>query len=702
MENAYNEDHAKELIMHYPDIAEQLILRTYTARLMGADPDLILHGGGGSSVKLRQTNVLGEDQEILFVTAGSADLANIEPQDFIALDLVGLQKFRRLEQLDPVEMDRQLQIRKLRPCFLNPPDESFLHAFLPHRHIDHAHADSILILTNQPEAPKMVRDVLGAKIAVLPYTMSGLLLAKAAAAQYDEQPDLEAIVIINHGIFTFGEDAQASYSRMIDYVNRAETFITSRIKDKLRVPAQSDITPSAADKSSAAAFAQLVRGACTHEGPEARLDRFRVEFRNAPDLLKASLAADAQTLCDSGVLTPEQVTLTKNRYIYIGSLPDQFEDTRALLKGKIDKFAQEYHRCWQAQSKIEAADRYVPDPYPRVFLVRGLGLFTLGFSHREAEAAADIAEHTIRAKLRAAAVGAYVPIAAPHIFEMACRRRHPENGSQDRPALLRGQVALITGAGGAIGCGIADRLLRADAAVVLSDIDESRLQKAFTVLRDRYPAGEMECIPFDVTNFQSVATAYAEISRRLGGLDIVVPNAGIAHVAAIEDLDPRKLDQVIAVNLKGTFNTIKAAIPVFKRQDTGGNVVVISSKNVFDPGAAFGAYSAAKAGAHQIARIAALELAPLGVRVNMINPDAVFGDEKVSSNLWDLVGPDRMKSRGLDFEGLQEYYRNRNLLKAKVLAEHVGNAVVFFASNQTPTTGASLPVDGGIPAAFPR
>jgi NAD(P)-dependent dehydrogenase (short-subunit alcohol dehydrogenase family) len=173
-------------------------------------------------------------------------------------------------------------------------------------------------------------------------------------------------------------------------------------------------------------------------------------------------------------------------------------------------------------------------------------------------------------------------------------------------------------------------------------------------------------------------------------------------VAKIEDLDPKKLDQVIAVNLKGTFNTIKASIPVFKRQATGGNVVVISSKNVFDPGAAFGAYSASKAGAHQMSKIAALELAALGVRVNMINPDAVFGDAEVSSKLWDLVGPDRMKSRGLDYEGLKEYYRNRNLLKARVLPEHVGNAVVFFASERTPTTGAALPVDGGIPAAFPR
>jgi len=199
-----------------------------------------------------------------------------------------------------------------------------------------------------------------------------------------------------------------------------------------------------------------------------------------------------------------------------------------------------------------------------------------------------------------------------------------------------------------------------------------------------------------------VEKAFIEISRRLGGLDLIVPNAGIAHVARIEELDPQKFEQVMAVNLRGIFHVIKASIPIFKRQGTGGNIVVISSKNVFDPGAAFGAYSASKAGAHQISKIAALELAELGVRVNLLNPDAIFGDEEIPSQLWELVGPERMKSRGLDPQGLREYYRQRNLLKVQVTGEHVGNAVVFFASEGTPTTGATLPVDGGVPAAFPR
>jgi NAD(P)-dependent dehydrogenase (short-subunit alcohol dehydrogenase family) len=269
-------------------------------------------------------------------------------------------------------------------------------------------------------------------------------------------------------------------------------------------------------------------------------------------------------------------------------------------------------------------------------------------------------------------------------------------------ALLQGQVALITGAAGAIGFGIARQLLNNGSVVVLTDIHQDRLENARSLLRAEFGGERIQSLTFDVTDYPSVEKAFQEICRRVGGIDLVVPNAGVAYVARLEDLDPAQLDRVVAVNLKGTFNVIKAAIPIFKRQGTGGNIVVISSKNVFDPGPAFGAYSASKAGAHQLSKIAAIELADIGVRVNMVNPDAVFGDEKVCSGLWELVGPERMKSRGLDPEGLKAYYCQRSLLKKEVLPEHVGNAVVFFASDQTPTTGATLPVDSGIPGAFPR
>nr|MDA8165548.1 SDR family oxidoreductase [Desulfobacteraceae bacterium] len=250
--------------------------------------------------------------------------------------------------------------------------------------------------------------------------------------------------------------------------------------------------------------------------------------------------------------------------------------------------------------------------------------------------------------------------------------------------------------------GIGRQLLAAGARVVLSDIDPGRLGQVSAKLAARFGAQMVISLVMDVTDEADVARGMAEIVHRTGGLDILVPNAGIAHVATLAELAAADFRKVIDVNLMGVYQVVRAAVPLFRRQKTGGSVVINSSKNVFDPGAAFGAYSASKAGAHQLGKIAALELAPLGVRVNMINADAIFADEETPSGLWEVVGPDRMRARNLDPAGLREYYRQRNLLKTEVTADDVGRAVVFFASGQTPTTGATLPVDGGIPAAFPR
>lgn len=703
MKSAYNKVDAEIIFKKYPDISQELALRIYTSQLMGSNPHLVLHGGGNTSVKLRQKNILGEEQDVLFVKGSGVDLADITPEGFLELDLAFLIKLRMVKNLNDEEMESQLEIHKLHRSPLNPSVEALLHAFLPAKYIDHTHADSILILTNQSEGADLIRQALGPRVAVLPYTMSGLPLAKAVAAQYEKRPDLEAIVIINHGIFTFGEEAITSYERMIDVVDRAEKYVNQRIQGTSLITPRTDIKIATDEKSLAARLAQIIRGSCAHQGPDGKLRHLIVEYRDTPELLNVSLSQEAPALCDSGVITPDHVTRTKNKIAYLDYVPEPDDSLKEKVRQIIEDYVKNYRHYFQEQVQAKGLDRKELDPFPRVFLVAGLGLLTLGFSRKEAKIAADIAEHALYAKARAEVLGNYVPITNSHVFDMEYWSLQQRKLSHILPLPpLQGQVALITGAGGAIGLGIADRLLAAGSAVVLSDIDESGTQKARSILKKRHENAEIEIIPFDVTDYHSVETAFDEISRRLGGVDIVVPNAGIAHVAKIEDLDPLKLDLVISVNLKGTFNTIKASIPVFRRQNTGGNIVVISSKNVFDPGAAFGAYSASKAGAHQISKIAALELAEIGVRVNMVNPDAVFGDEEISSKLWDLVGPDRMRSRGLDYDGLKEYYRNRNLLKAQVLAEHVGNVVVFFAADLTPTTGASFPVDGGIAAAFPR
>ena len=702
MEMLYTEKDAEALTAAYADCPRELALRVYTSRLFGGDPGLVLHGGGNTSVKIKQNNVVGEEIDVLFVKGSGRDLADIEPQGFAGLALDPLRKLRRLESLSDEEMENQLLINRISSRAPSPSVEALLHAFLPHKYVDHTHADAVLVLTNRKHGEEIVKEALGSEVAVLPYAVSGLPLAKAVIEHYESRPEIEAIVILNHGIFTFAGNAGTSYERMIAYVGRAEAYIEERIRDKpLTTPRPGLASPGEFD-AALARTNQVIRGTCAHRAPDGGLRRFHVESRCAPDLVEASLSKEAESICRSGVLTPDHATRTKNRMAYVESIPESDDNLKRVVGGAVDAFKEDYHRYFQEQVKAKGIEREELDPYPRLFLVASLGLVALGLTREQARIAADIGEHTVRAKLRAGALGEYLAVSDSHVFDMEYWSLQQKKLGGPPSTLLQGQVALITGAGGAIGFGVAERLLAAGAAVAISDIDESGLEKVRSILAERYGSDRIASIPFDVTDYRSTEKAFEEAGRRLGGVDIVVPNAGIAHVARIEDLDPEILDEVVAVNLKGTFNVIKASIPVFRRQGTGGNIVVVSSKNVFDPGASFGAYSASKAGAHQISKIAALELAELGVRVNMVNPDAVFGDEKVSSKLWDLVGPERMKSRGLDADGLREYYRRRNLLKERVLAEHVGNAVIFFAGDQTPTTGATLPVDGGIPSAFPR
>ncbi len=705
MNTNYNDIEAKEFIQKYSDVPEELALRVYTSRLIGKESDLVLHGGGNTSVKLKMANILGDEQDILYVKGSGEDMAIIEPQGFTGLDLNYIQRFRTLESLTDEDMENQLKIRKIDPYSPDPSVEAILHAFLPHKYIDHTHADSILILTNQKNGQEVVKQALGPKVAVIPYIKSGFPLAIGVIESFENNPDAEAIVVLNHGIFTFGNDAKTSYKQMIDYVSRAESYIDLKLETrnlKLELAGSSAAIPGSDFNKKAARLVQAVRGACAHQGPDGKLRRFYTEIRRTPDIIEVSLSKNAKEICRSGVLTPDHAIRTKNQALYIDQIPENDDDLAKIVNKSINTYKSEYDQYFENHVKAQGIDKVKLDPFPRTVLVPGMGIVALGFTRKAVRIAADISEHTIRAKYIANAVGDYDPIPGSHVFDMEYwSLQQKKLGKADIPP-LQGQTAIVTGAGGAIGFGIADRLMNAGAVVVLADIDEQRLETVRSILAQRYGKTQAETIVFDVTQYDAVEKAYEEISLRTGGIDIVVPNAGLAHVAKIETLDPGKFNQLIAVNLTGTFNVIKASIPIYKRQGTGGNIVLISTINVFKPGAAFGAYSASKAGAHQMAKIAALEMAELGVRVNMINPDAVFGDEAVSSKLWDVVGPDRMKSRGLDPEGLKEYYRQRNLLKASVFAEHVGNAVVFFASDLTPTTGATIPVDGGVSEAFPR
>ena len=694
MENRYEDQEARRYIDKYGEVAADLAIRVYTSRLIGAETELVLHGGGNTSVKTSITNILGEKIEVICVKGSGWDLGDIEPQGLPALDLEYLRKLRVLEDLSDEEMVNQFRTHLLDASSPTPSIETLVHAFLPHKFIDHTHADAIVTLTNQPDAERLLRESLGEKIAVLPFIMPGFPLALAMADLCEKNPEAEAIILMNHGIFTFGEEGRIAYERMIDYVSRAEEYIAKQYSPTkaapVPVPDLDLVLP-------------LLRGALSQADNGNSPAHFSLDLRDGDEIVAALARADAKQLLVSGVLTPDHVIRTKNYPLYLDFTGLAAEDDIAVAIGKaIEAYQQQYISYFDEQVRAKKVDKVRLDSMPRVILIRGLGLIGVGANPKSAGIAADIAEHTVLAKLQAAAVGSFRELEEHFIFDMEYWSLEQAKLGKGSALPLQGRAALVTGGGGAIAMGIARQLLKAGARVYLSDIDEGRLRTSCAKLAERFGPAMVRSLLMDVTTGDSVAAGLAQIVRENGGLDILVPNAGVAHVARLEDLDEEKFDLVLNVNLKGVFQVIKAAVPLFRRQGMGGSIIINSSKNVFDPGAAFGAYSSSKAGAHQLGKIAALELAELGVRVNMINADAIFDDEGVSSGLWDVIGPDRMKSRNLDPQGLKEYYRQRNLLKTTVTADHVGRAVVFFASEQTPTTGATLPVDGGIAAAFPR
>jgi rhamnulose-1-phosphate aldolase/alcohol dehydrogenase len=714
MESRWSDREAAEYVDRFaPTAGKELALRVYTSRLIGRDPDLVMHGGGNTSLKGKVKTLVGDEVDAIFVKGSGWDLDAIEPPGLPAVDLAHLRRLRALRELSDEEMVNQLRIHLFDAGAPTPSVETLLHVFLPHRFIDHTHADVALVLTNQPraEAEAMVRDSFGPRWAVVPYIMPGFALAKLAAEVYERDPSVEGLVLLNHGLFTFADDARTAYERMIAGVDRAEKFVAKRAKTRTTVamPGARAALEGALDatRSATRRFAPVLRGALADPvgggtTPGDRMWRRWVIEHRASDAILAALARpDAADLTVRGPLTPDHVIRTKGPGLFLAGLPEDEGALRGALDEAIARYRAAYDDYFEANKSRARGKVTKLDTLPRVMLVPGVGILAAGRTKKDARIAADIAEHTVVAKASANDVGRYTALADGDLFDMEYWSLEQAKLGKAKEAPLAGQVALVTGAAGAIGFGICRKLIEAGAHVAVSDLDDARVRDT---VKDLDPKGSGVAMPLvmDVTDEGSVAAGFGELCRIYGGLDVLVLNAGIAHVSAIADTDPAAFRKVVEVNLVGYFLVLREAIAVLKRQGTGGNVIVNSSKNVFAPGADFGAYSASKAGAHQLGKVAALELAAAGVRVNMVNADAVFGDGRRPSGLWQEVGPARAKSRGLDPEKLQSYYRDRNLLKATITPEHVGNAVVFFASNLTPTTGATLPVDGGVVDAFPR
>lgn len=681
-----------------PDLA----LRVYTSRLIGADTNLVLHGGGNTSVKIPVTTIFGDEIVAVFVKGSGSDLRAIEPEGFTPLNRAGLARLRSLEALPEDEMAHQLRIHQLRAAAPAPSVETLVHAFVAQRFVDHSHPSPLLCLSNQPGGVDLLREAVGEEIPILAYTRPGFPLAQEVARVLEAHPDAAGVAVAKHGLFTFGDDARTAYERHLRIVERCEQFLAARRPKRVLTPQYRLEAPAA---ELAARVAPVLRGLVVERcgSDDGQWRRFVIDWRGEEDVLAFVNSAEAAALAATGPLTPDYVVRTKPFALYVaGPRWDDAGGLRQQLRQAVEEFGRRYQAYVGAYRRPADGSTASLDALPRVAFLPGAGVFGLGRSKQEARIAADITVHGLPVKAVAHAMGGYESASAAHLCEMEYWSLQQAKFGRPAERPLERQVVLITGAGGAVGYGIARVCAEAGAHVVLTDIDSARLAHVAERIEQAHGTGTARAIAMNVTDPASVRAGFAEACRCYGGVDVVVANAGVAHVAPVAELSPGDLARVMAVNFTGTFLTIQEGVRVLRAQGLGGNIVINSSKNVFGPGKDFGAYSASKAAGHQLGKVSAIELAAEGIRVNMINADAIFAEDDVPSGLWATVGPERARSRGLNLEELPDYYRDRNLLRARVTARHVGNAVVFFASNRTPTTGATLPVDGGVVEAFPR
>ena len=702
MQDRWSDDEACRFVAEYaPQWGEDLALRTYSSRLLGAEERLVLHGGGNTSVKSYATSVLGEQIPALYIKASGYNLADISPDGHSGVDLEFLKRLRVLQELSDVLMADQCRAHLFNPHAATPSLETLAHAFLPPKFIDHTHANAILALTNQTEGEKHVRQALGDSVLILDYVRAGFELAKAAAEAYESRPGSKAMVWMRHGLVTWGATAHESYQATIELVTRAEQYLAERATRPLVVQVS---TPPSLAEQRLASVAPLVRGLLAV--PSGDLDR---PWRR---VIVQSLI-DRETLdfvdSDRGKQIALTSPLTSDHLIRTKALPLWLDEPAyadpSKLRRQLSTALQDYATAYKAY--VERYSARMPreirafDPSPRVLLLPGLGAISAGNDVHAAKVACDITAHTLAVKARVAAMGTYQGLSESDLFDMEYQSfQYAKLGKSDELPLGR-EVGVITGAAGAIGSAIAEGLLKSGCHVAVSDLAGPPFEELAADLKRSF-GDRVLAVPLDVTDAASVTRGFEAVIKMWGGVDLVVINAGRALVSSLEDMKLEGFRQLDRVNTEGALLMLSEAGRHFRYQGTGGDIVLVSTKNVFAPGASFGAYSATKAAAHQLARIASLEMAEIGVRVNMVSPDAVFSHGTRKSGLWAEVGPDRMRARGLDEKELEEYYQKRNLLKVRVTAEHVARAVLFFATRQTPTTGATLPVDGGLPEATPR
>ncbi|WP_439563408.1 bifunctional aldolase/short-chain dehydrogenase [Roseinatronobacter sp.] len=649
-------------------MARELALRVYTSRLIGQDPDLVMHGGGNTSVKLRGRDVMGREIDVLHVKGSGWDLETIEAAGLPAVRLDPLMELRALDALSDEAMVNVQRANLLDSTAPNPSVETLLHAWLPPRYIDHTHATAFLALANLPEVAEATREIFGDRMALVPYIMPGFALAKAAAEVFEANPQAEGLLLVNHGHFTWGESAKASYDQLIAHTNAVEDWLAQRRPAPLH--------PSAAlpDANRTALLPRLRASIAEILGDDAPMPV--MDLRASDDVMGFFARPDLDALATRGVATPDHVIRTKGHPLVLRKA-DQSPDG---LRQALDAYAARYRAYFDRHNPRFGGAKTMLAPVPGLIWAEGIGLIGLGATKSAARIAADIGEQTLRVMRDSEASGGFHPIPEADLFDMEYWSLEQAKLGKGKPAALQGCIVLVTGAAGAIGAAIARAFAAQGASLMLID------REAEAVEALRASMGRDHCaLACDITAAGAADKAIGACIDSFGGLDILIANAGAAMTGDMASLPDTTLRASFELNFFAPVAFAQATARVLRAQARGGQLLFNVSKQAVNPGKGFGAYGLPKAATLFLIKQLALELGAEGVRVNGVNADRIR-----SGLLTDDMIEARAKARGLT----EDDYLSGNLLKREVEARHVADAFVALALSDR-TTAHVLTVDGG-------
>tara|TARA_B100000676_G_scaffold306164_1_gene361853 strand:- start:2798 stop:4804 length:2007 start_codon:yes stop_codon:yes gene_type:complete len=653
-------------------VNEDIALRIYTTRLLGGDPRLVIHGGGNTSVKTQIADLTGREVDVICVKGSGWDMGDIEPPGLPAVRLEPLRELIHLKSLSDEDMVNVQRGNLLDAAAPNPSVETLLHAFLPHKFIDHTHSNAILALTDQPNGEEICRDVYGDRAALVPYIMPGFALAKKAWEVQAANPNCEGLILLKHGVFSFGRTAKEAYSRMIRLVSMAEKrarLVKQRPLAQVRLPMK---------LMKPVEIAPVLRGLVAVTEADA-LKRFVMTFRSNAKIKSYVSARNLERFSQEGNVTPDHSIRIKPVPLIVpapnAAAPEKF------LRGAAEAvlaFRKRYQDYFAENNKKSPVKKMKLDDSPRVILVPGVGLFGVGGDARAAGVAADLAETTIEVISSAEAIGQFDSIAKYDQFEIEYWSLEQAKLGKEQKKPLAHQVAVITGAGGTIGRAIASAFRAGGADVALLDRDAKAVEIAAAKV------GGMSVVA-DVTDTKSVHSAYDRVIEAFGGVDILVSNAGSAWQGRMDQVDEKVLRESFELNFFAHQNMARRAVQIMQQQSTGGVLLFNLSKQAVNPGPDFGPYGLPKAATMALMRQYAVEFGGIDIRSNGVNADRIK-----SGLLTKSMVESRAKARGVS----PENYMRGNLLGREVTATDVAQAFVDLALAKK-TTGAVITVDGG-------